>query len=196
MSGEVSGRVSGAVSDAVSGGVLGESPGNGPNPAPGQWQARPQDGASSDDEVFVALTAEQAAALRVRQPVLSPWWVVAMQAVLGTVVSLLLVLLSGQLAVGVSAAWGALAVVLPAALFARGVTGRFASVNVGSAVLSFFVWELVKIVMTVGILWIAQRVVEGLRWWAMLLTLVVTMKVYWLALAIRPKAKPVQGASA
>jgi len=93
--------------------------------------------------------------------------------------------------VGLSAACGALAVIIPAALFARGVTGKFASVNAGSAVMSFFLWELVKILVTVGILLAAQRLVIGLSWPAMLVGLVVTIKVYWVALAFKRKPRPV-----
>jgi ATP synthase protein I len=55
-----------------------------------------------------------------------------------------------------------LAVVLPAALFARGLTGQFARANPGAAVLSFFVWELVKILVTVGVLLTAHRLMDGL----------------------------------
>jgi ATP synthase protein I len=58
-------------------------------------------------------------------------------------------------------------------------------------VLSFFVWEFVKIVMTVGVLFAAHRLVANLSWPAMLVGLVVTMKVYWLALAVRRKSQPV-----
>jgi len=141
---------------------------------------------------FTPLTAEQAQALRERQPSLSPWWVVLGQVVLGALVVAVMALVSGSRTVALSGAFGVLAVVAPAALFARGVTGRFASVNVGSAVLSFFVWELIKIVMTVGIMFAAQRLVEGLSWLAMLLGLIVTIKVYWLALAFTRKPRSVQ----
>lgn len=91
-----------------------------------------------------------------------------------------------------SLACGVLAVVVPAALFARGVTSRFAQANVGTAVMSFFLWELVKVVMTVGLLLAAHRWVTNLSWPAMLVGLVVTVKVYWLALAFRRKARLVR----
>ena len=141
---------------------------------------------------FQPLTAAQAQALRERNPSWSPWWVVFWQGVIGCAVIGIAFLVTGRLVVAESAACGVLAVVLPAALFARGLTGRFASVNVGSAVLSFFVWELIKIVATVGILFAAQRLVEGLSWLAMLLALIVTFKVYWLALAFKRKGRHVQ----
>ncbi len=91
-----------------------------------------------------------------------------------------------------SVMWGVFAVVLPAALFARGVTSKFAAANPGAAVMSFFLWEFVKIVVTVGVLFTAHRVVSDLSWPAMLVGLIVTMKVYWLALAFKRKGKSVQ----
>ena len=150
----------------------------------------PEEGEGSD---FTPLTASQAQALREQHPAISPWWVVAGQVVVGVLVALVAWAVTGKQTVGWSAASGALAVVIPAALFARGVTGQFASVNAGSAVLSFFVWELVKIFVTVGIMYAAHRVVAGLSWPAMLVGLVLTMKVYWIALGF--KRKPRAGAN-
>lgn len=148
---------------------------------------------AEDDEVsdFVPLTAEQAQALREQNPSISPWWVVAGQVVVGALVALAAWGVTGKTSVAVSAGCGALAVVIPAALFARGVTGQFASANAGSAVLGFFVWEFVKIVVTVGVLFAAHRLVANLSWPAMLVGLIVTMKVYWLALAVKRKSQPV-----
>jgi ATP synthase protein I len=145
------------------------------------------------DEVsdFTPLTAEQAQALREQNPSISPWWVVAGQLVVGVLVTLVAWGVTGKSSVAVSTACGALAVVLPAALFARGVTGQIASVKAGSAVLSFFVWELVKILVTVVVMFAAYRLVADLSWPAMLVGLVVTMKVYWLALAVKRKSQPV-----
>ena len=91
-----------------------------------------------------------------------------------------------------SVGYGALTVVLPAMLFARGVRGRFASLNPGSAMIGFFLWEFVKLIVTFVMLALAPKFVVALSWPAMLVGLVVTMKVYWLALAYKRKAKPVQ----
>ena len=151
----------------------------------------PDSDVKDDDSDFTPLTAEQAKALREQHPSLSPWWVVAGQVVVGALVALAAWLVTGKESVALSAACGALAVVIPAALFARGVTGQFASANAGSAVLGFFVWEFVKIVVTVAVLFASHRLVANLSWPAMLVSLVVTMKVYWLALAVKRKAKPV-----
>lgn len=148
--------------------------------------------ADSDTEEFTPLTAEQAQALRAQNPSVSPWWVVLGQVVVGIVVVLAAWLLTGSVGVARSCAWGVLAVVLPAALFARGLTGQFARANVGTAVASFFVWELAKIVVTVGAMYAAYRVEENLNWLAMLASLVVTMKVYWLALGFKRKVGAVR----
>ena len=146
-----------------------------------------QDAAEQEVSDFTPLTAAQAQALREQHPAISPWWVVAGQVVVGVLVALVAWGVTGSRTVGWSAACGALAVIVPAALFARGLTGQFASANAGSAVLGFFVWELVKIVVTVGIFLAAQRWVAGLSWPAMLIGLVVTMKVYWIALGFQRK---------
>ena len=151
-----------------------------------------EDDASDESSDFTPLTAEQAQALREQNPSISPWWVVAGQVLVGVLVTLAAWGVTGKSTVAWSAGSGALAVIIPGALFARGVTGRFASANAGSAVLSFFVWELVKIVVTVAVMFTAYRVVENLSWPAMLVGLVVTMKVYWVALRFGRKSPPVQ----
>jgi ATP synthase protein I len=78
--------------------------------------------------------------------------------------------------------YGAMTVVVPAALFARGLTSRTASVNAMTAALGLMVWQGVKWMMAVMFLVLAPRIVPELSWPAMLAGLVVTMKVYWLAL--------------
>ena len=137
------------------------------------------------EEEFTPLTAQQVQDLRRTQPLLSVWRVVAAQMGVGLLVALLSWGVSGKTSVGVSAGYGALAVVIPAALFARGLTRRMNSLHAGAAVLGFFVWEVVKIALTVAMLALAPRVIDELSWPAMLVGLVVTMKVYWVALAWR-----------
>lgn len=132
-------------------------------------------------------SAEEVRQLRVKNPPVSPWRVVAGQVVVGLLVALAAWLLTGKQNVGWSAGYGALAVVIPAALFARGLTGRFASLNPMAAVMGFFVWEMVKIFLTVAMLFAAPRLVVGLSWPAMLVGLVVTMQVYWAALLLGPR---------
>ena len=138
------------------------------------------------------LTAEEARRLREQHPPVSPWWVVAGQAVVGLVAALAAWALTGRQSVGWSAGYGALAVVIPAAVFARGLTGRFASLNAGSAAVGFLMWEMVKIALTVAMLVAAPRLVRELSWPALLVGMVLAMKVYWVALAFKPKAKAAQ----
>ena len=142
-------------------------------------------------EQFQPLTAEQAQALRMRQPLLSVWRVVAAQALIGLVLGGVGWLVTKQMAVVYSTVYGACAVIFPAALFARGLTSRVASVNAGAAVFGFFLWEMVKIGLTVAMLFAAPRLVNDLSWPAMLVGLVVTMKVYWVALGLRRVFYPV-----
>ena len=143
-------------------------------------------------ETFEPLTAQQVAELRKRQPLLSVWRVVSAQVVLGLLVAALVWFVSGQKAAVYSAVYGALAVIVPAALFARGLTSRVASLNAGAAVLGFFLWEMVKIGLTVAMLFAAPRLVNDLSWPAMLAGLVVTMKVYWVALGFGKVFYPVK----
>lgn len=143
-------------------------------------------------ETFEPLTAEQVAELCKHQPLLSVWRVVGAQVVLGLLVATLVWFVSGQMAAVYSAVYGALAVIVPAALFARGLTSRVASANVGTAVFGFFLWEMVKIGLTVAMLFAAPRLVNDLSWPAMLAGLVVTMKVYWVALGFRKVFYPVK----
>ena len=144
-----------------------------------------------EEPTFKPLSAQEAQRLREQNPSVSPWWVVAGQAVVGLVVGLAVWALTGMVSVGWSAAYGALAVVVPAAIFAWGLTGRFASLNAGNAAAAFMLWEMVKLALTIAILAAAPRLVAALSWPALLVGLVLTMKVYWIALAWVPrKRKP------
>lgn len=146
-------------------------------------------GQEAEEAELTPLTAEQAQALREKNPPLSPWRVVSGQVLVGLLVALVAWGLTGRRSVGWSAAYGALAVVIPAVLFARGLMSQFSSVNAMTAGFGFFVWEAVKIAVSVGMLFAAPRLVADLDWLAMLIGLIVTLKVYWLALLMRPKRK-------
>jgi ATP synthase protein I len=149
----------------------------------------PEDQEDAQD-IAPPLTAQEVRELRQRQPLLSVWRVVVAQCFVGLLVSGVAWWVSGQ-AAAVSAAYGALVVIVPAALFARGLTGRVSSLNAGAAVFGFFLWEMVKIGLTVALLVAAPRMVSDLSWPAMLVGLVVTMKVYWVALGMRRVFYPV-----
>ena len=92
-----------------------------------------------------------------------------------------------------SVAFGGLSVVLPSALFARGMTSRLTRANLGTAVAGFLFWELVKIGLTVAMLFMANGWIADLSWPALLVGFVVTMKVHWVMLgfgrSFYPKVK-------
>lgn len=145
----------------------------------------PETEAEAEESDFKPLTAEEAQQWRRRNPPVSVWRVVAGQALVGVVVALVAWLVTGKSSVAWSAGYGALAVVIPAALFARGMARQRASVNVGAAMVGFFGWEIVKLVLSVAMLAAAPRLVRDLSWLALLVGMVVTMKTYWIALMVR-----------
>ena len=156
--------------------------------------AKPQDavrsweGADSADDGlepdFKPLTPEQAAAWRQRNPVTSPWRVLVLQMLVGVAVAVLTGVVSGQSRLAVSVAWGVVSVVVPGFVFARALARQMRLKQAGSALAGLFVWELVKIVLTVALLLVAPKVIAGLSWLALVAGFVVTMKVYWLAMAL------------
>ena len=133
------------------------------------------------------LTAQEAQALRAKSPSVSLWRVIAGQLVVGGLVALATWGLTGRQNLGWSVGYGALAVVIPAAVFARGLTGKFSSLNPGAAVFGFFLWEMVKIALSLAMLIAAPRLITALSWPAMLVGLVVTMKAAWLAVVLTPR---------
>jgi ATP synthase protein I len=129
------------------------------------------------------LTAEEAALLRPRLVAFSPWHVIGAQAGVGLLLVLGVWLVSGNPIWVKSASYGMVAVLVPAMLFARGVTRRH--LEPGSALVGVFVWEFVKIILTLAMLIAAPRVVDELNWLALLAGFVVTMKASWLAMLWR-----------
>jgi ATP synthase protein I len=144
-----------------------------------------------DTKDFKPLTAEEVQKMRLQQPLLSIWRVVLAQIVVGSAVAALTWLFTGRGSAAWSAAYGGLAVVVPAALFARGLTSKATTVNSGTAVFGFLLWELVKIGLTIAMLYAAVWLVKDLSWPAMLVGLVITMKVYWVVFAWRKVFHPV-----
>jgi ATP synthase protein I len=149
------------------------------------------DADESEEENFKRLTAQEAQELRDRDPALSPWWVVGLQCVAGLVVALVAWGVSGKASVAWSAGYGALAVIIPAALFARGLMSQFSSLNAATASFGFFMWEAVKLAVSIAMIAMAPRLIVNLSWLALLAGLLVTLKMYWLALLKRPKPKQI-----
>lgn len=140
---------------------------------------------------FKPLTPEEALQWRAAQPGLSPWRVVGVQSLVGLVAGLLAWLFTQRSAVAWSVLYGAASVVVPTALMAWGITksalSRRMSAHVVTAFMSFVLWEGVKILLTVAMLWSAPRIVPDLNWLALVVGLVVVLKVYWFGFWIQTR---------
>ena len=145
-----------------------------------------EDGA--DSRAIKPLTAEEASALRAKEPPLSPWRVLSVQAAVGVVVALLAAVITQRQEVAWSVLYGAATVVVPGALMARGMTSKLSSMSPGTSAVSFMLWEMVKIAVSIVMLALAPKLVQLLVWPALLAGLVLCMKVYWLALLWRGRA--------
>ncbi|MEP6739881.1 MAG: ATP synthase subunit I [Caldimonas sp.] len=133
------------------------------------------------------LTPAEAEAFRRNHPPLSPWRVVAAQVALGAVAAVLAGLLAGR-ASALSALYGAAVVAIPGALMARGATSPLTSLSPLISAVGMLGWAVVKIVAAVAMLVLAPRIVGGLVWPVLLVTMVVCLQTYWFALLWRPRA--------
>jgi ATP synthase protein I len=152
-------------------------------------EASSQGGKPNNTPAFKSLTREEAQALRDREPSLSPWRVIGTQAAVGVVMALLVALFAGEKNWTWSVLYGAATVVVPGALMARGMTSRLSSMNPGTSAVSFMAWEMLKIGVSVAMLVLAPKLVQPLSWPALLVSMVVCMKVYWIALLWRGQKK-------
>jgi len=154
-----------------------------------QLIARGVASAGFDDEAeeppVKPLTRDEAQALRVKSPQLSPWRVIAAQAVVGCLMALGAWWFSDQPGFVQSAIYGAIVAVLPGALMARGMTSRLSSLSVGSSAVSVMLWTVMKIGVSIAMLMLAPKLVQSLSWPVMLATLVLCMQVYLVALLWR-----------
>lgn len=154
---------------------------------------RPDAWADLDDEgarpPFKALTREEARALAAKDPSVSPWRVVAVQAAVGVVMAAFAWLFFHPRGMAWSVLYGAATVVLPGALMARGMTSRLSSLAPGVSAVSFMLWEFGKIAVSIAMLALAPKLVPGLSWPALLVALIVCIKVYWVALSWRGRRK-------
>lgn len=140
------------------------------------------------DEEFKPLTADEARQWRQSNPSVSPWWVIKMQVLVACVIAVVAGWAFGQV-VAVSAIYGAVAVIFPAMVLARGLRRQPTLKDSGAAFLSFVVWEVVKVVLTVALLLAAPKLIPQLNWLALVAGFVVTMKVYWVAAWLQSKRR-------
>lgn len=142
---------------------------------------------------FKPMTAQEVQVWRLRNPAASPWRVLLLQVGVGLLMAALTGLFSGQLHLAASVGWGALSVVVPGIVFVRALVRQLHRTQPGSALGALMFWELVKVALTIALLLVAPKVIADLNWLAMVAGFVVTMKVYWLAMALgwmQPKPKP------
>jgi len=149
------------------------------------------DGAAEDD--FKPLTREQAHQWRSAQPALSVSKVLVWQAVFALGLAGLAAALTSDLVVVKSVLYGAAAVVLPSDLMAWGVTSSAVARRVSgvaqAALLNFFVWEGIKLVLVLLLLVLAPVVLDAVNWLALVAGLVLVLKVYGLVLFAQAKRR-------
>jgi len=138
------------------------------------------------EEPVTPLTREQALAVIAKNPSMSPWLLIAAQALVGVVVAVLWGLVSWRWTSFVSALYGAVVVVVPSALMARGVFGQ--DVRHGG-VARLLVWEIAKLVLAGVLLASAPVWIRPLDWAAMLVTMVLCLKVIGVALLLQGRVK-------
>jgi ATP synthase protein I len=136
---------------------------------------------------FHRYSPQEAEQLRKTSPPVSPWRVVLWMLMAAVVIGLVSLALFDQIT-ALSATYGSLVVSLPAAVLARGMTSPLSRINAVSGAFVFMLWEMVKIGLSIGMLMLAPSFIPGLNWLAMLIGLILTMKVYFVAAIYKPKA--------
>ncbi len=150
------------------------------------------DGPDGEQEIeFKPLTRHEAQQWRARQPSLSLWRLVGLQLLVGLSAGMLAWLFTQSTAVAVSVVYGAASVALPSALMAFGLTSsalsRLLAGYAHAAFAGFLLWEGVKILLVVAMLWSAPRIVPELNWLGLLAGLVLVLKVYWFGFWIQTR---------
>lgn len=142
-------------------------------PLPGPFSEDPE----AQEPPHVPWTAQQAQAWRQTQRPISVWRLVMGQFLVGAVVALVAYLLAGSQA-GLSAGYGALCAALPSALLAHGMRSALSKANPAAG---FMVWELVKMALGAAMLVAAPKLVAPVSWLWLILGLILTLKVVFLA---------------
>jgi ATP synthase protein I len=139
------------------------------------------------EEVFHRYSPQEAEQLRKTNPPVSPWRVVLWMLMAAVVIGLVSLAFFDQ-TTSLSATYGSLVVSLPAAVLARGMTSPLSRMNAVSGAFAFMLWEMVKIGLSIGMLMLAPSLIASLNWPAVLIGLILTMKVYFVAAIYKPKA--------
>lgn len=146
---------------------------------------------------FKPLTRHEAQQWRTTQPQVSVWWLLRVQMLVGLCAAALGWLLTQRTSVAVSVLYGSAVVVVPSALMAYGITSsavsRLLAGVAQAAFAGFLLWEGVKIVVAVVMLWLAPQMVADLSWLGLLAGLVLTLKVFWFGFWIRTRRSKQNG---
>ena len=156
--------------------------------APPPRASRPAWDDEASERPVRPFTRAEAQAFDAADPPLSPWRVVAAQVAFGALAGLAGAAFGGEIA-AMSALYGAAVVALPGALMARGATSRLSSISPVVSALSLLWWGFVKLAVTIAMLVLAARIVPGLVWPVMLVSMVLCMQTYWFALLWRGRSK-------
>lgn len=160
-----------------------------------QTQAPGEDGEQENE--FKPLTREEAQQWRSGQPRLSLWRLVTMQLLVGLSAGALAWLFTQSAPVAWSVLYGAAAVVVPSALMAYGLTSsalsRLLAGYAQAAFAGFLLWEGVKVLLVVAMLWSAPWIVPELNWLGLLTGLVLVLKVYWFGFWIQTRRANLNG---
>lgn len=140
---------------------------------------------SETTDEFKPLTQQEVSELRGRMRLVSPVRLLMLQGLMGLLTAVCAGLLGQGWSTGLSALYGAAVVVVPGAVLAWALRSRPFAMSAAQRAVNFLFWELVKIVLAVAMLLLATRVEAGLSWLALLAGMVLSMKVYGLALLWR-----------
>ncbi|MFM7332613.1 MAG: ATP synthase subunit I [Brachymonas sp.] len=149
----------------------------------------------SENMEFRRWSHEDVAKLRKIQPAISPWRVVLWM-LMAAVAILMITWIIFDAPTALSAAYGSLVVAIPAAVLARGMTSPLSRMNIASGALAFMLWEMVKIGLSIGMLMLAPSLIAGLNWPALLIGLILTMKVYFVAAIVKPRSNEAENIEA
>jgi ATP synthase protein I len=146
-----------------------------------------------EEDYFEPLNFEQAQqviqGLRKTASLLSPWRLIQWQLLVAAFATFVAYIGFDDKLIAWSVVYGGMSVVLPASVFAWGLKRSEGAKSPLLASAGFFVWEAVKVVLTVALLFAAPALIVNLNWLALLAGFVVTMKVYWIALWLYPVRK-------
>jgi ATP synthase protein I len=129
------------------------------------------------EDAYVPWSAEQAQTWRQKQRPVPIYLLVTAQFGVGAAVAVLAYALFGATA-AMSAGYGAMCAALPSLLLARGMRSALSQRN---PVVGFMVWELVKIALGAAMLVAAPKLLGEVNWFALLIGLILTLKVVFLA---------------